>query len=130
MFFLGFRFESKKNDYRVSKVNTTKGNMVMSHHMVPLAGGPTLGHCLFMSWIISSVFKYENEHHSSAIGNESTSIVQDCNEAFKLVCCSLNYFKYEALLIVLFQTVSARFNICSASNKHSFQIFRLDLIFV
>jgi hypothetical protein len=50
MLFLGFRFESKKNDYRVSKVNTTKGNMVMSHHMVPLAGGPTFsGHCLFMS---------------------------------------------------------------------------------
>ncbi|WJX13889.1 hypothetical protein P8452_04225 [Trifolium repens] len=41
MLFLGFRFESKKNDYRVCKVNTTKGNMVMSHHMVPLAGGPT-----------------------------------------------------------------------------------------
>lgn len=46
MFILGFWFDSHKNDYRMSRFNIIKGNMIISHDMFPFGWWFIFAHVL------------------------------------------------------------------------------------
>lgn len=77
----------------------------------PLAGGSYL----LMSWIIS-VYKYESEHHSSPLGNQSTTVFfynfnQQLNPrlewTFQICCWIISNLEHHSML------VARCFHICS-----------------